>query len=183
MKNLKRSFEESTVRMITVLRLGHRPERDKRITTHVALVARCFGASSMIITTRDEGLCDRVRKVAENFGGSFQVTYVHDWKKLLRDFRGLKVHLTMYGERFAEVRERIDASGDMMVIVGSEKVPPELYTMSDFNIAIGNQPHSEVAALALFLDRITEGKWEKTDMGGRLKILPNPRGKTVSGRR
>ncbi|TLZ95287.1 MAG: tRNA (cytidine(56)-2'-O)-methyltransferase, partial [Methanobacteriota archaeon] len=30
--------------MITVLRLGHRPARDKRVTTHVALTARAFGA-------------------------------------------------------------------------------------------------------------------------------------------
>ncbi len=29
--------------MIAVLRLGHRPERDKRITTHVALTSRAFG--------------------------------------------------------------------------------------------------------------------------------------------
>lgn len=169
--------------MITVLRLGHRPERDKRITTHVALVARCFGASSMILTTRDDALCGRIRKVAENFGGDFTVSYVHDWRKLLRDFQGLKIHLTMYGERFTDAAKRMDLQADMMVVVGSEKVPPELYEMSDFNIAIGNQPHSEVSALALFLDRVTHGKWEAADTGGKLKIVPAARGKTVLGRR
>ncbi|TFG70124.1 MAG: tRNA (cytidine(56)-2'-O)-methyltransferase, partial [Methanomassiliicoccus sp.] len=30
--------------MIVVLRLGHRPERDQRVTTHVALTARALGA-------------------------------------------------------------------------------------------------------------------------------------------
>ena len=169
--------------MITVLRLGHRPERDKRITTHVALVARCFGASSMVITTSDDALCSRIGKVVENFGGRFSITYVHEWKRLLRDFKGQKIHLTMYGERISEAIGRIDRSADMMIIVGSEKVPPVVYGLSDFNIAVGNQPHSEVSALALFLDRITDGNWEKTDTGGRLKILPTPRGKTVSGRR
>ena len=35
--------------MIIVLRIGHRIGRDKRITTHVALVARAFGANKIII--------------------------------------------------------------------------------------------------------------------------------------
>ena len=35
--------------MIIVLRIGHRIGRDKRITTHVALVARAFGANEIII--------------------------------------------------------------------------------------------------------------------------------------
>ena len=179
----KRSFERSGCPMISVLRLGHRPERDKRVTTHVALVARCFGASTITITTRDDALSERIRKVALNFGGEFSVNYVHDWKKFLRDFHGQKVHLTMYGEKLADVRERIDSSGDMLVVVGSEKVPAELYDMCDLNVAIGNQPHSEVSALALFLDRVTDGKWERADMGGKLRIRPTPRGKTVLGRR
>ena len=39
--------------MINVLRLGHRIGRDKRITTHVALVARAFGADKILIDTED----------------------------------------------------------------------------------------------------------------------------------
>ena len=42
--------------MITVLRLGHRKGRDKRITTHVGLVARAFGADELLISTKDEGI-------------------------------------------------------------------------------------------------------------------------------
>ena len=34
---------------VIILRLGHRPERDKRITTHVALTARAFGAEGMLL--------------------------------------------------------------------------------------------------------------------------------------
>ena len=34
---------------VYVLRIGHRPGRDKRITTHVALVARAFGANGFIL--------------------------------------------------------------------------------------------------------------------------------------
>ena len=41
---------------IYILRLGHRPERDKRITTHVALTARAFGAKGIFVSTKDEVL-------------------------------------------------------------------------------------------------------------------------------
>ena len=39
--------------MINILRLGHRINRDKRITTHVALVSRAFGADKILIDTKD----------------------------------------------------------------------------------------------------------------------------------
>ncbi|MGI0148094.1 MAG: tRNA (cytidine(56)-2'-O)-methyltransferase, partial [Thermoplasmata archaeon] len=38
---------------VTVLRLGHRPSRDKRVTTHVALVARAFGAAGILVDVAD----------------------------------------------------------------------------------------------------------------------------------
>ncbi|MCK7488956.1 MAG: hypothetical protein MZU79_00960 [Anaerotruncus sp.] len=43
-----------------------------------------------------------------------------------------------------------------MIVVGAEKVPPEIYQLADWNVAVGNQPHSEVAALAITLDRIAD---------------------------
>lgn len=36
--------------MIAVLRLGHRKKRDARVTTHVCLAARAFGASKIILS-------------------------------------------------------------------------------------------------------------------------------------
>jgi len=33
--------------MIEILRLGHRKKRDARLSTHVALVSRAFGASKI----------------------------------------------------------------------------------------------------------------------------------------
>ena len=49
--------------MITVLRLGHRISRDKRITTHVALVARAFGAYNIIISTKDQQIEENIRSL------------------------------------------------------------------------------------------------------------------------
>lgn len=50
----------------------------------------------------------------------------------------------------------------------------------DYNIAIGNQPHSEVAALAIFLDRIYKGRELYMEFGdAKIKILPQNVGKKV----
>ncbi|MEM2794952.1 MAG: hypothetical protein QXY49_03760, partial [Thermofilaceae archaeon] len=79
------------------------------------------------------------------------------------------------------VLEQIKAYGkDILVVVGAEKVPADVYKLADFNVAIGNQPHSEVAALAVFLDRLYGGKeLLKKFKGGRLVIIPSLRGKKV----
>ena len=52
-------------------------------------------------------------------------------------------------------------------------------SLSFINISVGNQPHSEIAALAIFLDRFTEGKALYEDRNGRMTVIPNERGKTV----
>ena len=65
------------------------------------------------------------------------------------------------------------------IIIGAEKVPRDVYELADYNIAVGNQPHSEVAALAVFLDRLLDGKGLRRKLKGTMTIEPNPRGKTV----
>ncbi len=165
--------------MITVLRLGHRPQRDKRITTHVALVARAFGADKIIITTKDESIEHTVRDVVQRFGGNFEIITGVSWKKIIREFEGVKVHLTMYGMPIDDVMEEIPRNRDLLIIVGAEKVPREIYEVADYNVAVGNQPHSEVAALAIFLDRFYEGKELKRQFDGKMKIVPQKKGKLV----
>ncbi len=165
--------------MITVLRLGHRPARDKRVTTHVGLVARCFGASKMVLTTKDDELASRMASVNDRFGGAFSIEYERNWKRYISSFSGTVVHLTMYGEKLKDAIKKIPKESDLLVIVGAEKVPKAIYELATFNVAVGNQPHSEVAALALFLDRYTEGAWEEKDTEGRMKIIPAARGKKV----
>jgi tRNA (cytidine56-2'-O)-methyltransferase len=63
--------------------------------------------------------------------------------------------------------------------VGAEKVPAEIYELADWNVAVGNQPHSEVAALAVFLDRLFQGRELDGEFEDGLKIVPSPRGKQV----
>ncbi|MDD1743822.1 MAG: tRNA (cytidine(56)-2'-O)-methyltransferase [Methanomassiliicoccales archaeon] len=166
---------------IYVLRLGHRPTRDKRISTHVALTARALGCDGIYVSTKDPDLEESVRDVANRFGGDFFIQTGVRWRTILKEFKGTKVHLTMYGIHVDDAIPRItkETKEDMLVIVGAEKVPPEVYQAADFNVAVGNQPHSEVAALAIFLDRLTDGKGLRRDFPGKIKVLPCERGKHV----
>ncbi len=75
--------------MIAVLRLGHRPERDKRITTHVALTARAFGGADKIIIAaeEDEHVKESVEDVVNRWGGPFEIEFNPSWKKILREWK------------------------------------------------------------------------------------------------
>jgi len=168
--------------MIVVLRLGHRPKRDQRVTTHVALTARALGADEIWVSTPDEGLERTVRSVAERFGGGFKIKTGVSWRNAVRSWKGEVVHLTMYGEALSRALPTIKAK-NLMIVVGAEKVPREVYDLATRNVSVGNQPHSEVAALAIFLDRYSRGKMLERRLRGGLTIVPNPRGKTVIDRR
>ena len=71
---------------------------------------------------------------------------------------------------------------DVLLIVGSQKVPGEFYSseVSDFNVSVGNQPHSECSSLAIFLDRYFEGKeLAKPFEKAKIEIVPKERGKEI----
>ncbi len=165
--------------MITVLRIGHRPARDKRVTTHVALVARAFGADRVLVDTHDAALEKTVRSLVRRFGGSFEIETGVAWRRALKEFPGTKVHLTMYGLPLEDALPRLPRDRELLLVLGAEKVPADLYRLADWNVAVGNQPHSEVAALAVFLDRFLEGSGLRREFHGRLRIRPSPRGKDV----
>jgi len=165
---------------VFVLRLGHRPGRDRRVTTHVGLVARAFGAKGMFLTVEDKSVVESLRDVVERWGGEFSVRVASDWRGLLRRWKGVVVHLTMYGEPLDERLEELRrARGEVLVIVGAEKVPQWVFRRADYNISVGSQPHSEVAALAVFLDRFFCGEELRRDFKGRMRIVPSSRGKKV----
>jgi tRNA (cytidine56-2'-O)-methyltransferase len=173
------------MRKIVVLRLGHRPARDKRITTHVCLVARAFGAEGIYIAgSRDEALMVSLRKVVVTWGGPFWLEFTPKPLGLVKEWEkkgGKVVHLTMYGLPIrVALTELLPEKASLLVIVGGEKVPRQYYNEADLNIAITNQPHSEAAALAIFLDRLTDGSWEDISFkDARLRIVPSSKGKIV----
>ena len=165
--------------MINVLRIGHRIDRDKRITTHVALVSRAMGADKIFIDNTDQKIEKNIRSTCKRFGGDFKIVTGVDKKKIIINWDGVIVHLTMYGGELETSIDKIDKNKDLLVIVGAEKVPPYIYDAADFNISVGNQPHSEVAALAIFLDKYTKGLWQKKKFNGKIEILPCNNGKKV----
>jgi tRNA (cytidine56-2'-O)-methyltransferase len=129
---------------------------------------------------------ERVEKslvgVAKRFGGDFKVERVTRWRDAVRQWKeagGQVVHLTMYGMPLEEGLAKVDASKPLMVAVGAEKVPAEMYDLADLNVAVGNQPHSEVAALAVFLDRVAKGAWAAKRFDGSLEVVPRARGKEM----
>ncbi len=168
-----------------MLRLGHRSARDKRVSTHCGLVARALGADEIIYSgEEDPGLVGSVNKVKEKWGGNFKARYEKNWRGILKKFNGFKVHLTFYGAAFskgtAQMKKERAAGKNILIIVGAEKVPREVYELSDQNVSVGNQPHSEVAALALVLYEL-DGRavLDKEFAGWKVKITPNARGKTL----
>ena len=67
-----------------VLRIGQRLVRDDRVTTHVALVARSFGASKIFMTEVNPEIKETVDKISDTWGGNFQVELIQNWKKILK---------------------------------------------------------------------------------------------------
>jgi tRNA (cytidine56-2'-O)-methyltransferase len=173
---------------VVVLRWGHR-KRDERLTTHVALAARALGASGIILSDVEAPDIRRtIEKVVGNWGGSFFFKMGTPWKEALRDWKskgGIVVHLTAYGENLqtSDVIQRIgDRGKPVLLLVGSQKVPHEFFEreISDFNVAVGNQPHSECSSLAIFLDRLFKGKeLERKFDGATIQIAPKKHGKEL----
>ncbi len=167
---------------VVVLRLGHRISRDKRISTHVALVARTFGADKIIYSgEKDSGMEESVSKVVKRWGGKFRISYQKSWRHFLKTWKDRIVHLTVYGmpvqDKIIEIKRD---KRDLLIIVGGEKVPGEVYDHADYNISVTNQPHSEIAALTIFLDRFFGGgELSKSFQGGNIKVIPQENGKKI----
>jgi tRNA (cytidine56-2'-O)-methyltransferase len=90
------------------------------------------------------------------------------------------VHLSMYGEKINDIQSDLRKEENLLIVVGAEKVPREIYEYADYNIGIGSQPHSEISALAILLDRIQQGnQFNKVFPDAKRKIIPTKKGKTV----
>lgn len=168
---------------VSVLRIGHRPGRDPRLTTHVALAARALGAERMYLHPPDTAVEQTVRGVVARWGGSFEVVPVTNWRRLLRDPPGAVVHLTMYGLELERVLPRLRRAGPLLLVVGGAKVPSEVYRLARFNVQVSDQPHSEVAALAVALERLVGMPRPGSARGAELSIVPSARGKRIAVRR
>lgn len=166
---------------IVILRIGHRPLRDQRVTTHVGLSARALGARGMYLAAGDPGVVRSIRDVVGRWGGDFFIEDRVPWKRCIREWResgGTIVHLTMYGERIQDREAELRKAERILVVVGAEKVPGELYGLADYNIAVTGQPHSEISSLAVLLDHIFSASELGMEFpGARVRVIPSAMGK------
>ncbi|MFC7074546.1 tRNA (cytidine(56)-2'-O)-methyltransferase [Halovenus rubra] len=179
---------------VAVLRLGHRAGRDERTTTHVGLTARALGADRAVLAGAGGSRSETIEDITNRFGGPFSVEVTDEPQAYVKDWDGTIVHLTMYGlpiqELEAEVRQAVGTTeqgkqrgSDLLIVVGAEKVSFELYEQADYNVAITNQPHSEIASLAVFLDRLFDGsELDREWVDAEQTVLPRQEGKQVEER-
>ena len=169
---------------IIVFRYGHRLIRDERVTTHCCLVARAFGCTKIIIHgNEDNVLSDTITQMNRQFGGNFKVEFVESWKKELQTLKkqGFTLaHLTMYGQEVHAAAQELKKMKKIVLIAGSQKVPMEIYRLSDYNISVTNQPHSEIAALAVCLDQLSDLKNPPQFQNAKIRITPSNHEKKVT---
>ncbi len=169
---------------IIVFRYGHRIVRDYRVTSHCSLVARAFGASKIVVCgEEDNSMKTSVDDITNRWGGDFKVEFVSDWAKYLKQIKKdgfILVHLTMYGEILNKVEGKIRKNNKICLIIGSQKVEASVYSLADYNISVTTQPHSEIAALAVTMDRLNKGKELSAIFSNSKKqIIPQKKGKKV----
>ncbi len=171
------------MRKVSVLRLGHRYPRDARVSTHLSLVAWSFGADELLYTgDKDPELEAKIRSTVSSWGGDFRIIHIPSYREVVKRYRGngyTVVHLTMYGVNINHVMDILMKREKHLVIVGGEKVPRDVYELADYNVAIGWLPHSEIAALAVYLDRIFMGNQLENRYCGRRSIVSMKHGKKV----
>ena len=138
----------------------------------------------MYLHPPDAELAKRLAAVTHRWGGDFAVVPVDDWKGLVRSFPGAVVHLTMYGLPLERLLPRLARLPRILLVVGGAKVPPELYRTSRYNVAVTHQPHSEVAAVAVVLERLLGIPGPGRGGSAAQRVVPRAHGKrVVEGRR
>ncbi len=170
---------------ITVLRLSHRAGRDPRMSTHLGLTSRVYGATRFLLSgDNDSAVLQSLHDVGERFGGEMEAVHEPSPLGFLKRFvadGGIAVHLTMYGLPYQEVVPELPQDKPIVIVVGGAKVGREFYEVCQHNVAVGSQPHSEVAALTAFLERLVGGVAPPQHFtGGKLFITPSERGKDLN---
>jgi len=171
---------------INVLRLDHRLKRDARITTHVCLTSRAFGASKIYLSgEEDEKLMKNVKDLVARWGGNFQIEYKKNYVNLIEEWQaggGEVIHLTMYGSQVQDIIDEIKESPkNKLIIVGGSRVPTKVYKKSDYNVSITKQPHSEVSSLAIFQHMLLDGaEFDLKFDDAVFEVVPTAEGKKVN---
>jgi tRNA (cytidine56-2'-O)-methyltransferase len=135
----------------------------------------------MYLAADDKGVVQSIADVVARWGGTFCCQDKVKWRRCILDWKkdeGVVVHLTMYGLNLPDVIDKIRGEDKVLVVVGAEKVPGELFGLADYNVAVTSQPHSEIASLAVFHDNLFCGReFKKEFSGAKIRIIPSFAGK------
>ncbi|SVB85699.1 uncharacterized protein METZ01_LOCUS238553, partial [marine metagenome] len=104
-----------------VLRIGQRVVRDDRVTTHVALVARSFGARKIFMNEINSEIKDTISKINKTWGGDFEIEMIENWKRIIKEKKNQSVkivHLTMYGQNINNIEKKIRNEDKILIVVG-----------------------------------------------------------------
>jgi tRNA (cytidine56-2'-O)-methyltransferase len=136
-----------------------------------------------VTDAHDSQLVETIRRVVEEFGGEFTVESGMPWRSTASKWKqsgGKIVHLTAYGVSLRKVIGEIRRSkSSKLIVVGAEKMPGEVFHIADWNVAVTNQPISEVSALGIFLDWLFKHRLREDFRGAKIRILPSERGKRI----
>jgi tRNA (cytidine56-2'-O)-methyltransferase len=135
----------------------------------------------MYLASADKGVVESIADVVERWGGEFFCQDNVKWRRCIHEWKehgGTVVHLTMYGLDLPDIIGEIRKREKLLVIVGAEKVPGEIFGLADFNVAITGQPHSEISSLAIFLDHVFSGNELTREFSdAKIRIIPSKAGK------
>jgi tRNA (cytidine56-2'-O)-methyltransferase len=127
----------------------------------------------MYLSKPDSRVVTTINEVVAKFGGNFEIEPLSNPRKFAKNWEGRIVHLTMFGLPLEDFEDRLrKEQSPILFIVGAEKVPPWTFEYADYNISIGNQPHSEVSALAISLSRLNEN-YGTQEFDGPLQVIPS----------
>lgn len=168
--------------MISILRLDHRIHRDARVTTHLALTSRAFLAGKLYYTgQKDTKFEDSIKNINKKWGSNFELEYIKNYRNLLKETNSLKIHLTIYGIPFLEkIKEIKNSKKDLLIIVGGQKVPRDVYELVDLNISVTSQPISEITALSILLNELLDKKALNHNFeNAKIKVIPQVKSKKL----
>ena len=104
--------------VIEVVRIGQRVVRDDRVTTHVALVARAFGAKKIFMNEINPEIKETLGKINDTWGGNFSIEFMDRWKqivKMKKEDNYKIIHLTMYGEDINDIQSKLRQEGHLNI--------------------------------------------------------------------
>ena len=167
---------------LEILRLSHRIARDKRVSTHLALTSRALLANKLYYSgQKDSSLEDSIKKINNKFGSNFKIEHIKNPISLIKEKKkqGITIlHLTVYGLELKKQLYNIKKLKKLLIIIGSEHVPSQYYEIADINLAITNQPHSELSSLAILLYELNKDK-NINFKNAKIEIKPSEKGKDI----